>query len=91
MNSPCVNCGADLRVCKECDWYNGVWISKDQYKVRLKADMVAMLTEIQTEIEENVLADDPSTLLSFLKARETCVAVIQQKIHALKPEIEDKV
>lgn len=30
MNSPCVNCGADARVCKECDWYNGVWISKDQ-------------------------------------------------------------
>lgn len=89
MNSPCINCGADLRVCKECDWYNGVWISKNQYETKLKADMVSMLTEIQNEIEEDVLADDPNTLLIFLQARETCVAVIQQKIHALKSESEE--
>ena len=59
-------------------------ILKDEYEVRLKADIVAMLTEIQLEIEENVLADDPDTLLPFLQARETCVAVIQQKINLLK-------
>lgn len=89
MNSPCINCGADLRVCKECDWYNGVWISKDQYEARLKADMVAILSEIQNEIKEDVLADDPNTLLPFLQARETCVAVIQQKINKLKLESEE--
>ena len=49
-----------------------------------KADMVAMLTELQTEIEENVLAADPNTLLPFLQARETCVAVIQEKINKLR-------
>lgn len=53
-----------------------------------KADMVAMLTDIQLEIEENVLADDPDTLLPFLQARETCVAIIQQKIDKLKENNE---
>ncbi len=52
MNSPCVNCGADLRICKECDWHNGVWISKDQYEARLKADLKAILVELQLEMEE---------------------------------------
>lgn len=51
MNSPCVNCGADSRVCKKCDWYNGVWISKDQYEAKLKADMVAIFDKIRAEIE----------------------------------------
>lgn len=49
-----------------------------------KADMIAMLTELQAEIEENVLADDPNTLLLFLQVRESCIAIIQQKINALK-------
>ena len=61
---------------------------EDKYEAILKTDMVAMLEEIQKEIEENVLADDPNTLLPFLQARETCVAVIQQKINALKTESE---
>lgn len=42
------------------------------------------LVDLQLEIEENVLADDPDTLLPFLQARETCVAIIQQKIKKLK-------
>ena len=56
------------------------------YENHLKADMIAMLTEIQLEIEENVLADDPNTLVPFLQAKETCVAIIQQNINALKGE-----
>ena len=58
-------------------------------EARLRSDMVTMLTELQLEIEENVLADDPNTLLPFLQARETCVAIIQQKINALKAEGEE--
>lgn len=53
-----------------------------------KADVIDILVDLQLEIEENVLADDPNTLLPFLKARETCVAVIQQKINKLKAECE---
>ena len=58
------------------------------YEARLKADMVAMLEELKSEFEENVLADDPNTLLPFLQARETCIAIIQQKINSLKAESE---
>ena len=54
---------------------------KDVYT---KDDVVTILTELQQEIEENVLADDPNTLLPFLQARETCVAVIQQKKERIK-------
>lgn len=49
-----------------------------------KEEVIAILTDIQKEIGENVLADDPDTLLTFLQARETCVAVIQQKINELR-------
>ena len=54
------------------------------YEVFTKDEVIAMLTGIRLEIEENVLADDPNALLPFLQARETCVAIIQQKINALK-------
>lgn len=59
-------------------------IPKADYEARLKADLRAILIELQLEIEENVLADEPSTLLPFLQARETYVAIIQQKINSLK-------
>lgn len=52
-------------------------IPKDQYETRLKADMVAMLTEIQLEIEE---LDTPSNGDAYM----TCSDIIQQKINALK-------
>lgn len=53
-------------------------------KVFTDDEVLAILKDIQQEIEENVLADDPDTTLTFLQARETCVAVIQQKINELK-------
>jgi hypothetical protein len=60
-------------------------IPKDQYEARLKADMVAMLTDIQLEIEELDLKD------SFLdyqrgaeETREYIANLIQQKIDSLK-------
>lgn len=51
-------------------------IPKDQYEARLKADMVAMLTEIQLEIEE---LDTPNNGSAYID----CVEIIQQKINAL--------
>lgn len=54
---------------------------KDTYT---KTDVITILTELQQYIGENVLADNPDTLVPFLQARETCVAVIQQKINELK-------
>lgn len=53
----------------------------DRANVYTKNEVIDILTELQQKIEENVLADDPNTLLSFLQVRESCVAVIQQKIN----------
>lgn len=59
-------------------------IPKDQYEARLKADMVAMLTDIQLEIEElDPFGDEWSDSL------DACNDIIQQKINALKAESED--
>ena len=52
-----------------------------EYEQRLKADMVAMLTEIQLEIEElDPFGDEWSDSL------DACSDIIQQKINALKGE-----
>ena len=52
------------------------------YETRLKADMVAMLTEIQLEIEEFMGAISPN----YDEAAQDISQVIQQKINALKGE-----
>ena len=61
-------------------------VDVDQPNVYTEDEVIAMLIELQQKIENNVLADDPNTLSPFLKARETCVAVIQQKINEVKDE-----
>ena len=60
-------------------------IPKDQYEARLKADMVAMLTEIQLEIEE---LDNPLDydFEGYNQCAVDCEKLIQQKIDALKGE-----
>ena len=64
-------------------------IPKDQYEARLKADMVAMLTEIQLECEENTVrwyvgrVDGKSDDVVLI---ETLNEVIQQKIDKLRGE-----
>lgn len=64
-----------------------VAIPKDQYENRLKADMVAMLTEIQLEIEDLYPEHQCSgELTGFADAIETIAPIIQQKIDALKGE-----
>jgi hypothetical protein len=49
------------------------------YENRLKADMVAMLTDIQLEIEE---LDTPNNGSAYMD----CSEIIQQKIDALKAD-----
>jgi hypothetical protein len=67
-------------------------IPKDQYEARLKADLVAMLTEIQLEIEEvpkYCMTHDGTCV--YRKSEEYISDinnVIQQKINALKENKE---
>ena len=62
-------------------------IPKAEYEARLKADMVAMLTEIQLECEENTVrwyvgrVDGKSDDVVLI---DTLNDIIQQKINALK-------
>jgi hypothetical protein len=70
-------------------------IPKDQYEARLKADLVAMLTEIQLEIEEvpkYCMTHDGTCV--YRKSEEYISDinnVIQQKINALKESEDDKI
>ena len=67
-------------------------IPKADYENRLKADMVAMLTEIQLEIEACVDGGEGS--LQFEQgvtiARLQVVEMIQQKINALQESEDNK-
>ena len=68
------------------------FIPKDQYEARLKADMVAMLTDIQLEIHEleNPYPHDYDNLLplaqhnAFYDAKSTIEDLVEQKIDKLK-------
>ena len=75
----------DLHI--DCETLLQEYIPKAQYEQRLKADMVAMLTEIQLEIEEIQSSQDCCDY-----AIDNCISrcdvadLIQQKINALKGE-----
>ncbi len=61
------------------------------YNARLKADMVAMLTEIQLEIDEIQIVTRhgvTGTVITAQGMRKKIKVNIQQKIDALKAEIE---
>ena len=61
-------------------------IPKAEYENRLKADMVAMLAEIQLEIEECIDGQEgsPQFEQGVTIARVQVVEIIQQKIDKLK-------
>lgn len=59
-------------------------IPKDQYENRLKADMVAMLKELQFEIEE--LKNEPACCQHFVRGIRRSSEIIQQKINELNGE-----
>lgn len=65
-------------------------IPKADYEARLKADLVAILTEIQLEIEECVdgAEGSPQFEQGVTIARVQVVEIIQQKIDKLK-EVEE--
>ena len=63
-------------------------IPKSDYENRLKADMVAMLTEIQLELDEEIYDYNGADMDSEAYAVGRCKDIIQQKINALKGEGE---
>ena len=71
---------------KHCPLRKVEAIPKDQYEARLKADMVAMLTELQLEIEECVDGAEGSSEFEqgVLNARVQVIEMIQQKIDKLE-------
>ena len=77
---------------KHCPLREVQAIPKADYEARLKADLVAMLTEILLEAEENTVrwyvgrVDGKSDDVVLM---ETINDIIQQKIDALKAESED--
>ena len=80
----------DLKHCsfngvKYSDYVKEHYIPKDQYENRLKADMVAMLTEIQMEIEEK-FNDRPFSYNHHQRTKfyRDIDEIIQQKINELK-------
>ena len=74
---------------KEREALDKAWNLIDQYENRLKADMVAMLTDIQLEIEELDLKDSiPDYQKGAEETREYISDLLQQKIDALKGEQE---
>lgn len=63
-------------------------IPKDQYEARLKANMVAILTELQLEIEELNTPPAYQDEDYFLIGTNRCSELIQQKIDKYKVESE---
>ena len=72
---------------KHCPLREVEAIPKDQYEARLKADMAAMLTEIQLEIEEK-FNDRPFSYNHYQRTGfyRDIDDIIQQKINSLKGE-----
>lgn len=86
---------ADMVLKRLDSWYAPTVeaILKADYETRLKADMVAMLTEIQLEIEEIPIVTRhgvTGTVMTAQGMRKKIKENIQQKINALKAESEDK-
>jgi hypothetical protein len=63
---------------------------RKEYETRLKADMAAMLTELQLEIDEIPISADNSEpfKLGQASAYDKCENLIYQKINTLKAESE---
>ena len=70
---------------KHCPLREVEAIPKDQYEARLKADMVAMLTEIQLEIEKMDSREHECDFATqWCIDRDVVVKIIQEKIDKLK-------
>lgn len=71
---------------KERETLDKAWNIIDQYETRLKADLEAILVELQLEIEKFMGTISPN----YDEAAQDIVKVIQQKINSLKAEREGK-
>ena len=60
-------------------------IDRADYENRLKADMVAMLTEMQLEMESLRFGQPPRKYVV-----DECLDIIQQKINSLKGDTDGK-
>ena len=68
----------DCVVCYSCD-------EIDDYEARLKADMVAMLTELKKEIEEQCkIPNNNASAYDWNNGVYACYKAVQQKIDAMK-------
>ena len=67
-------------------------LMQSDYEARLRADMVAMLTDIQREVNKIFISKDNSELfrLGQASAYDKCEDLIQQKINVLKLESGEK-
>lgn len=73
---------------KEREILDRAWNIIDQYENRLKADIVAMLTELQLEIEEMEMKSLTEKEI-WNNAIGVCSDLIQQKINSLKEDLND--
>ena len=73
------------------EWLRKYQLMQADYENRLKADLVAILTEIQTEIDEIPINADNSEpfKLGQASAYDKCENLIYQKINAIKAESEE--
>ena len=78
--------------------HNLLAMTREFYETRLKADMVAMLTELQLEIEETAKDAHTNAFMNEYKdmylngisaSAIKCSEIIQQKINELKGESEE--
>lgn len=74
---------------KERETLDKAWNIIDQYEARLKADMAAMLTEIQLDIEGQKF-DTHTDKDVWNDAIRVCSDLIQQRINELKADQEGK-
>ena len=66
------------------DLEDAEFISKADYENRLKADLVAMLTELQLDIEKHTMTSGVTNQGTWNECIACCSRVIQYKINALK-------
>jgi LmbE family N-acetylglucosaminyl deacetylase len=70
---------------KQQTWTKAYDSFKADYETRLKADMVAMLTELKKEIEEqSKIPNDNMSAYDWNNGVYACYKVVQQKIDKLK-------
>ena len=68
------------------EWHDMNYIPKADYENRLKADLAAMLTEIQVGIGEHINPSNHTDSYEdgWSEGAEWCIDYIQQKINSLK-------